>query len=294
MTQNKSYIILTCLDNHQEYILINIQQLIKLNHSEIIVITNKEFFEYYSEYNTKIKLIDKNSLNDSYNFENETKLDKKFRNKFWTLTSARFFYIYEYMKQYDVDNSNNKITDVIHLENDVLIYHNIDEIINKIDKNYMYIPFDTYTRNVASILYIPNTEIYKKILDEYDFNKNDMYNFSQIKEKTNLIKNFPIFSNEIDNLTAEEKFVSENFEIFNNEYIFDGAAIGQYLGGIDPKNTSKNTIGFVNETCVVKYNKYKIWFETINNNKIPYIELNNKKIKIFNLHIHCKKLENFV
>jgi hypothetical protein len=35
--------------------------------------------------------------------------------------------------------------------------------------------------------------------------------------------------------------------------IFDGAAFGQYIGGIDPRNSNNtNTIGFINETCVVK------------------------------------------
>lgn len=276
-------IVLVCLNNFQDYILTNIEQLIKLKHNSIFVITNADLFSNFDKFNSKINLINLNELNETYNFESRTTLNKSFRNGFWYLTSLRFFYIYEFMKKYNVN-------DVIHLENDVLVYYNCDELINLVDKHYMYIPFDTYKRNIASILYIPNAEMYKKILDNYNFDINDMENFSNIKNKIGLIKNFPIFIKN-DNLTNEQKFVSDNSELF--PFIFDAAAIGQYLGGIDPRNASGNTTGFINETCVIKYNNFKIWFENIEIKK-PFILIKDKKVPIFNLHIHSKKLTEFI
>jgi len=277
-------IVLTCLDNFQEYILVNIDQLIRLGHKNIYVIANLHLFPYFSKYNSKIHLINANELNESYNFSMKTSLNKSFRNGFWYLTSLRFFYIYEFMKRYNVSN-------IIHLENDVPIYYNCDELSSIIDPNFMYIPFDTYRRNIASIMYIPNKEIYKTILDNYDFNKNDMENFCFIKQKTGLIKNFPIFIKS-DNLTAEQKYVSENSDCF--PFIFDAAAIGQYLGGVDPRNAPGDTRGFINETCVIKYNNYNIWFEDVNGIKKPFIQIGDKKVPIFNLHIHSKNLIGFV
>lgn len=277
-------IVLVCINNFQNYILDNIEQLIRLEHENIYIITNPQFNINFEGFKSSIKLINVNDLEDSYNFIHHTTLDKDFRNGFWTLTSLRFFYIYEFMKKYQIE-------DVIHIENDVLLYYNCDKIIDKFDKNYLYIPFDTFTRNIASIVYIPNSNIFKKIMDKYDFNKNDMENFSNIKKQTGLINNLPIFIQD-SCLSNEEKFVSENFEIFS--CIFDAAAIGQYIGGIDPINNPNNTIGFVNETCIIKYNNYNIWFEITNNMKKPYIEINNKKYEIFNLHIHCKNLKNFI
>lgn len=277
-------IVLVCINNFQEYILDNIEQLIKLGHENIYVITNPCFNEYFEKFAANIKLINVNDLQESYNFFENTSLDKDFRNGFWALTSLRFFYIYEFMKKY-------QITDVIHLENDVLIYYNCNKIIDKFDKNYVYIPFDTYTRNIASIIYIPNADIFKKILDKYDFNKNDMENFSHIKKETGIIHNLPIFiPNEC--LSNEERFVSENFDVFS--CLFDAAAIGQYLGGVDPRNISYDTIGIINDTCVIKYNNYKIWFEDVDNIKRPYIVIKDNKYEIFNLHIHCKNLKKFM
>ena len=277
-------LILVSLGNFQEYILDNIKQLIRLDITNIYIITNKQFFNNFESYKDKIKLISVDELNDSYNFFHKTSLDKNFRNGFWTFTSLRFFYIYELMK---IENLIN----CIHIENDVLLYYNIDKIIDKFDKTKFYIPFDTYKRNIASIVFIPNREIFKNILDNYDFSKNDMENFSLIKTKTGLIKNFPIFSEHYAK-TNEEKFVSENFDLF--EYIFDAAAIGQFVGGVDPRNIADNSIGFINETCIIKYNKYNILFEEENNVKKPYLLINDIKIPIFNLHIHSKKLRNFI
>jgi len=279
-------IVLVCINNFQEYILDNIAQLIRLEHKNIYVLTNEKFFNLFDKFSKKIKLINIDDLTDTFEFYSKTTLDKSFRNGFWTLTSLRFFYIYEFMKKYNVK-------DIIHLENDVLIYYNCRDILNVFDKNNVYLPFDTFERNIASIMYIPSNEILKILLDNYDFTKNDMQNFYNIKNKTNIIKTFPIFP-KINTNNAEILFVSENFENFN--YIFDAAAIGQFLGGVDPRNNCNNTIGFINETCVIKYNNFKIYFECDSNSKIkkPYIEIENMKYKIFNLHIHSKKLQNFV
>lgn len=281
-------VVLVCINNFQDYILTNISQLIKLKHDNIYVITNPDFFQKFDDFKTKITLISVNELNESYNYEEKNTLsDKHFRNGFYCLTSLRLFYIYEFMNKYSISN-------VIHLENDVLIYYNCDENLkNIIDDNYLYLPFDTYKRNVCSIMYIPNKNIYKQILDNYDFNISDMFNFSLIKEKTNLIKHFPIFIQN-ENLTEEQNFVSTNSNLF--PFIFDGAAIGQYLGGIDPRNDPSYTIGFVNETCVINYSKYKVWVQYNDNEKTkkPFIIINDIVVPIFNLHIHSKNLQNFI
>ena len=270
-------IVLVCLHNFQDYILTNIHQLIKFQHSNIYVITNENFIDKFSIFGSCVHIIIAENLL-TFNFND---LNNTFRNGFWQLTSQRFYYIYEFMKKYDV-------CDVIHVENDVLIYYNCNELLDKLDRKYMYIPFDTYSRNIASIIYVPNKQTFKQILDKYDLNKNDMQNFSYIKRTTGLIQNFPIFCKQFAS-NPEELFVSENSDAF--PYIFDAAAIGQYLGGIDPRNCAdgQNTIGFVNETCAIKYNQYSIKMQ----NNLPFIIIKGVEIPIFNLHIHSKNLEMF-
>ena len=78
-----------------------------------------------------------------------------------------------------------------------------------------------------------------------------------IESNENYIEQFPIFPI-VD--TIINKY-NKNFNEFNS--IFDTAAIGQYLGGVDSRNISGDTRGFVNETCVIKYDVYKfVWIKT--------------------------------
>ncbi len=279
-------IVLACINNFQEYILINIAQLIRLNHSNIYVITNKHFSHHFAKFNDAVKLIYIEDLNlDGSVFKFRTNLDSHFRGGFWMLASYRFFVIYEFMKQYDISN-------VIHLENDVLIYYNCDELLGKVDNQFMYMPFDSYRRNIASIVYIPNHEIYEKILNKYDMNNTDMSNFRNIQIQTGLIRNFPIFKT--CDTTDETKFVTANFDAFS--FIFDAAAMGQYLGGVDPLNVGKgvNTIGFVNNDCIIKYNNYSFEWVVSNHINRPFIKIDDVSYPIFNLHIHSKNLLKFV
>jgi hypothetical protein len=280
-------IVLVCIGNFQEYILDNIRQLIRLGHTSIFIITNSRFFENFSEYNDQIKLIAVELLQDSFQFYQNSQLDKNFRGGFWALTSLRFFYIYEFMRLYNISN-------VIHLENDVLIYYNCDEIIGRFDKEYIYLPFDTYSRNIASIMFIPNASVFKMVLEHYDFGRTDMDNFSNIMKVAGHIKQFPIFVSSTNSTTTDEiRFVTSNYDKFGG-FIFDAAAMGQYLGGVDPRNISGDSTGFINETCIIKYNTYSFFWIVNDDINRPFIIIDEKKIPIFNLHIHSKNLVRFI
>jgi len=178
-----------------------------------------------------------------------------------------------------IDNHFN----VIHLENDVLLYN---------DMNYnfdekLYITMDSKDRCIPGIMYIPNHELFNKLIENYNYSKNDMENLGIFfNNNRNIVNAFPI----IDNSVGKTMY-NEHFEKFNG--IFDGAAIGQYLGGVDPRNISGDTRGFVNETCVIKYDKYKFKWLKKGSHYFPHIEINNAMIPIHNLHIHSKTLEKF-
>jgi hypothetical protein len=283
------HIVLTCINNFQDYIVTNIKQLIRLGHTSIYIITNREFFTNFSEYVENIQLIAIDELSDSYYYNERTQLDNHFRGGFWALASARFFYLYEFMRSRDIEN-------VVHLENDVIIYRNIDELNDAVDKTKLYLPFDSFTRNIASIMFIPNHNVFKMVLDRYNFSKNDMENFSIIQSQTGLIENFPIFISDA-NCSPEYQFVTRGYNKF--KIIFDAAAIGQYLGGVDPRNCAGDTTGFVNETCIIKYDQYRFIWNVVNGIKCPFIVVESAdgthcSYPIFNLHIHSKALENFI
>jgi hypothetical protein len=295
MNEQTTNIILVSIGNFQEYILINIRNLLQLNHTSIFVIINEKFKIHFDEFkdNKSVKLIKVEDLKEDFYYYKKTTLDKKFRDGFWAFTTLRLFYIYSLMKKLDLNN-------VIHLENDVIIYYNCDVLLKSIDKNKVYLPFDSYSRNIISIMYIPNCNIFQILLQHYNMSLIDMSTFVELKTKfPNLIDNLPICV-PLNNFNKEQLFVCNNFNLFN--FIFDGSAMGQYVGGIDPRNTDNpSTIGFINSTCVIKYNNYEIIWKNPENStyKQPFliIKENNEdkmEIPIFNLHIHSKNLLDFI
>lgn len=272
-------IILISVGNFQNYIIDNIDQLLLFDYN-IHVITDKRFFSLLKKYDKLIKIIATEELQDSFSFNKRSKLNKSFRNGFIHYASQRLFLLYEYMKKYDIKH-------VLHLENDVLLYKKFDF---KFDDK-IYLTMDSDTRGIPGIIYIPEYHLLDNLITNYQFNQDDddMINLGLFyNNNKNIIKTLPI----IDDDTFKKSIFNENFSEFNS--IFDAAAIGQYLGGVDPRNIPGNTIGFVNETCVVKYNKYKFTWVNNNNLNLPHIEINNKLIPINNLHIHCKNLKSFM
>ena len=267
-------IILVCLNNFQDYILNNINNLFIFNNLEVIIITIKVFFDKFK--NLNVELIDCDILDD-LNYNSKSNIDKQFRNGFWHLCSLRLFYLYSYIKKFNLEN-------IIHLENDVLIYENMEKIKDKFTENKIYATFDCDDRIIPGILFIPNYQTFEPIITNYNFNLNDMQNLALLDEKT--ILPLPIFINNNHKIT-------KLFNKFN--CIFDAAAIGQYLGGVDSRNISGDTRGFINETCLIKYNNYKFYW-IINDLGLyqPYILINNNYIQIINLHIHSKNLCRFM
>jgi hypothetical protein len=185
-------IVLVCLGVFQEYIMTNIAQLVKLGHTKIYVLTNTHLIPLFEPFAELITLISAESLDDVFNFSEKSTHNKEWRDGFWHYTSARFFTLHSFMAKYDV-------RDVIHIENDVLLYYNCDKTLAEPLNNSrrIHIPFDSYTRNIASIVYVPDASTLGQVLTHYDYGKNDMYNFSEIRKKTDLIDQFPIFMEDI-------------------------------------------------------------------------------------------------
>jgi hypothetical protein len=280
-------IILVSVGNLQEYIIQNMYNLLLFQNNDIFIITDRIFFEQLYQQitvliqsfpNANIQMIDSAELND-YHYNQNSNLDKIFRNGFWHFASLRLFYVYSLIEKYHMTNC-------IHLENDVMTYHSFKQLQCKFTENKVYATFDSSNRVIPGIMYIPNSESFKPIIEQYDYTSNDMINLSKFGE--DIILPLPICCYD-----SEYHKYTKLFPLF--ECIFDGAAIGQYLGGVDPRNIYGNTIGFINEECVIKYNQFTFyWLKQPDGLYKPHAFINNKYIPIINLHIHSKKLYCFL
>jgi hypothetical protein len=268
--------VLTCLVNFQEYILDSVRNLIVNGNRRIVVITEPQYLSRFAEF-PAITLIDKNSLSDEFGFEAKSNLDRTFRDGFWHLASARLFVLYAYLKAFHVNRC-------VHIENDVMVYANADTIHWHPDR--MSSVYDCPGRVIPSVLWIPTPETLHRVLCGYDTVQNDMTNLGKAD-----LERLPIFP---DNWTlgsspydAATTAITETFPEYS--YIFDAAAIGQFLGGVDPRNQPGDTRGFVNETCLIKYNHFSfVW-----KHGRPFLNISGHLFPIFNLHIHSKNLKMF-
>lgn len=270
-------VILVCIENFQEYILDCIKQLYLVGNKDIDVICNRIFFPKFFEF-PGLHLVASEDLKSEkiQQYNQKTHLSHSFRGGFWIHCTSRFFYIYEHMKK-------NNLRNVIHIENDIMVYTNFDKL-SFDESSSIHLVMDANHRCIPSILWIRDSDIMEKYLGTISLNKNDMETLAAFyNSKKYNVNKLPII---------DHGPWSNQYDKFNG--IFDGAAIGQYLGGVDPKNQGGDTRGFVNETTMIQYDKYKFIWKKLENLYYPYLIDGNKEIPIFNLHIHCKNLIIFL
>jgi len=275
-------IVLVMLNTFQEYILDAIQCLRKFNNHKIVVLTDCVMINIFQERNIKVVAVE--GFMQSYK-EYKQSLTNTYRDGFWQLASYRFKILQVYMR-------HHRKQSIWHIENDVLVYKNLSEL-NLSNSNKILLTMDSKTRCVPGIMYIPNVETLDQCIDHFKDNLNDMENWGRcFNDLPHLVDTFPIFP--LDTSSPELTNITKNYNQFN--CIFDAAAIGQYLGGVDPRNAKGDTSGFVNETCLINYSKYNIIWKTdsTSNMLAPFLQLNSQLIPIVNLHIHCKDLKKFI
>lgn len=210
--------------------------------------------------------------------------DKNFRDAFFIRASSRFFLLRRYAELFNLKT-------FFHIENDVLVFSDFNNILQKlVEFDYeMGVVIDAPTRCIPSVVYFKDSS-YLSLLCTWmnarpQLNDMESIFYFWLNQKSRIV-NFPILPS--DDTTGTFLY-SNLFPQFNS--IFDAAAIGQFLGGVDPRNKDGNTTGFVNETCIFNASHFKYSWE----NHEPYlITKRNEKIKINNLHVHSKDLKKFM
>ena len=217
----------------------------------------------------------------------------------WRTSILRLFYIQDFL-------SKSNIEDIIHFDNDIVLYKNLDEYKDRFSKFNFLITPRRETEYVFGFSYIKNAN------SLFNLNEHLLYLVRRgNKELEKMLGSFPHemrllnFINQKNNM----KFIdhlpvvpsgpgSDNFDLF--EICFDPATYGMHVGGshmLGPHNpyyvptpdwhgTEKHH--YAGEQ--IASNKIKVIFE----GKIPKIIYNNNVYEICNLHIHTKKLEDFI
>ena len=304
----KSSFVLCYLGNLPHYTEYCLKQLRLWNpHEDIYFCINEKinsnFIDIIKLYD--IKIVDIDNLNKSayYNLFLSNYLNTS-NNNLWKYSMERFFVVEECMKKYNLKN-------VIHLELDNLVYFNIIEMTELIYKanlhNNILIPSDNETRFIAGVCYIPNISqlnLLNEYFSKYAYNRAEMETIMEYSKKNNnCIKTLPTVGKDYPyELQPDEGIRIQDKERFSKfvedfEGIFDAAAIGQYMFGIDPIHNRNNTDGFINPHCCFKISKTQLKWEKVSliskrdlyRLSIKYSNKNNW-YPVYNLHVHNKSL----
>ena len=215
------------------------------------------------------------------------KYDKTFRKAFWLNTTYRFFVLTDFISYADIEN-------IIHLENDYILFCDPLQIINccKNLKDFM-VPLDI-NRAIPGIVWIKNSNIANKLIEfillNYDLN--DMVSLGNFVNSNDDSGSFPTLPPEYSTkYNIDHKRFSEFYTDFNA--LFDAAAIGQFLGGVHRLNDPNDTIFFQNENSHLKLKVNDILWHVINEKNVPHFLYDNKSYRILGLHIHSKNVSTF-
>jgi hypothetical protein len=223
----------------------------------------------------------------------------------WRFSTERFFYLETFMEIYNLRN-------VIHMEYDNMIYKDMSLFLPIFKVHYsnkMGCTFDADTRGIAGVMFVdthePMNAFTNFILTDKNLNKTDMEYLALFKDYDTIQKwiiALPIVPPNYArswSLKNNSGHTVKNPSMFSNLFlefqcVFDAAAVGQYLGGIDPLHNRPNSIGFINETTVFQCNNLKFeWAVAENGHRLPWMICGEERVPIVNLHVHCKNLSAF-
>jgi hypothetical protein len=220
---------------------------------------------------------------------------------FWQWTTERLFVLEDWMRW-------KGVAECFHIENDNMLYQNISEItplLRKVSPGlsttcHGIAAKDGQPRACFSVLYCSSVEALGRFMfflaaapssiDE--MTRGGMY-WEDTADDCSYLATAPMdVSLPPEREQHRHLIVDGRFTEYS--LVFEAAAHGQYMGGQDPAH-HKDGPGYMNPECLVRPDQYEhVWRTDELGRRYPTITDTGGKVwKIANLHIHCKRLQEF-
>jgi hypothetical protein len=225
--------------------------------------------------------------------------DAEFRQSYWIHVKERFFFLEELMIQ-------EGLAQCIAMEYDVLVYMSLEELFAKLKRShqtlrmvrdnderghpgFMYIPtadsiseFNVY---VTSVLKTKRTDM-QCLADYADSEPDAVHYLPVITEARN--RGVPERVSKTGHTSDSPFYLSEDSEYF--EVLFDSLVVGQWLGGIDLRNTGGQKISkFENESALYSLSELGLTWER----SVLWRPILDGR-PLATIHVHCKALRCFL
>lgn len=232
-------------------------------------------------------------------FLNEFSADLQFRKGYWRYTKERFYYQEELLRDYH-------LSDCFVLEYDVLVYSNLKFVAEKLrnlPKTVRYV-MDNQERGHPGCMFIPSIGAFEHMnrfltekSKEVDMTCLSLYAQSFPERvrtfpvlPTSVQKKTPIRISRIGKQETNTEYLSTDFESLH--VLWDSACIGQWVGGIDSRNTNGLIVrNFENESSMYSMKEMNfqwkksedtyLWIPTLDGFPVCTIHMHSKALKSF-------------
>ena len=220
-----------------------------------------------------------------------------FRQGYWIHVKERFFFLEELMNQEGLEQC-------IAMEYDVLVYTPLDKLFAKLKASHQTIRMvrDNDERGHPGFMYVPRTESISEFnlyvtsvlktqrtdmqcLADYADSEPDAVHYLPVITEA---RNSPHRISVMKHTSADPFYLSEDSEYF--EMLFDSLVVGQWLGGVDLRNTGGEKVSnFVNESALYTLSELGLSWE-----RSPLWRPILDGRPLATIHVHCKALRCFL
>lgn len=222
----------------------------------------------------------------------------KFRESYWSHVKERFFFLEELMNQEELGHC-------IAMEYDILVYTPLEKLFAKLKSShqtlrmvrdnderghpgFMYVPtadsigdFNIY---VTSVLKTQRTDM-QCLADYADSEPGAIHYLPVLTEARN--RSIPERVSKTGHRTSSAFYLSEDSEYF--EVLFDSLVVGQWLGGVDLRNTGGQKISkFENESALyslselgLSWEHSTLWRPILDGRPLATIHVHSKALRCF-------------
>ena len=224
--------------------------------------------------------------------------EAEFRQGYWIHVKERFFFLEELMNQEGLEHC-------IAMEYDVLVYTPLEELIRTLKASHqtLRIVRDNDERGHPGFMYLPTadsigefnlymTSVLKtgrsdmRCLADYADSEPDSVHYLPVISQS---RNSPNRKSAMAHTSADPFYLSEDSEHFR--VFFDSAVVGQWVGGIDSRNTGgKKVSNYENESALYSVRELQFGWQKRNGLWRPLLD----ERPLVTIHMHSKALKCFL
>jgi hypothetical protein len=262
--------------------------------------------------NERIHLINMDQIpvsQEHQTFRKINKIDTSLFNGFWSFALERFFYLFDFIKDRNLEQ-------VVHLESDTMLYVGLGELLPMFKQLKIRIaaPFQSAVGCIPCFVFIKDSESFAPLMEHITsemiaytgprphIDVNDMQTLASFFGKFGAASMTPLpilmpeygqyYSKrtstfEPDNQTSLD-FLSQYAHLFPG-YIFDAAALGVFANGNDRRYFPNNGPGIIHYRSLYDPGHFTFFWDQ--NKKVPYLSFKGKNYRIVNMHFHSKMAE---